>query len=155
MHRRGAWTSRLGLCLWRGVFSSVACAALRAGRVLRQIVIARINSQVAGLPAFDRAVERQAYPYATLGPSYWTDESAECIEAREITLQIDVWHSKTNKGVCEDLSDDVAAALNGYADDVALTMHPITISMVRVVDDPDGMSVHGIVMIRAMVESDG
>ena len=28
--------------------------------------------------------------YATLGPSYWSDTSVQCIEAREVTLQIDV-----------------------------------------------------------------
>ena len=60
---------------------------MRAGRVLRQIVIARIADQVPALTAVvDRATEGMAYPYATLGASYWTDDSVECIEAREITL---------------------------------------------------------------------
>ena len=130
---------------------------MKAGRVLRQIVRARIMAQVPALAGkvFDRATEGLAYPYATLGPSYWSDTSVQCIEAREITLQIDIWHNQSNKGVLEDLTDDVAAALSVWADQVALTMHPLEIDMVRVTDDPDGVSVHGIVIVRAMVESDG
>lgn len=129
---------------------------MRAGRVLRQIVRARIMAQVPALAGkvFDRATEGLAYPYVTLGPSYWSDTSVQCIEAREITLQIDIWHSQSNKGVLEDLTDDVAAALNGWSDEVALTMHPMRVSLVRVMDDPDGVSVHGVVQIEAMVEDD-
>ena len=129
---------------------------MRAGRTLRQIVRARILDQVPGLNGvYDRATESSVYPYATLGASYWTDGSVECIEAREITLQIDLWHSQSNKGVAEDLTDDIATALRGWADTDALTMHPLEIESVRVNDDPDGVSVHGIVIVRAMVEGDG
>lgn len=127
---------------------------MKAGRVLRQIVRARIMAQVPALAGkvFDRATEGLAYPYATLGPSYWSDTSVQCIEAREVTLQIDIWHSQSNKGVLEDLTDDVAAALNGWADTSVLTMHPLSVTMVRVMDDPDGKSLHGVVQVEAMVE---
>ena len=129
---------------------------MRAGRTLRQIARARIIDQVTELTGvYDRATESAVYPYATMGPSYWNDQSVECIEAREITLQIDLWHSQSNKGVAEDLTDDIATALRGWADEAALTMHPLEIDTVRLTDDPDGVSVHGIVVVRAMVESDG
>ncbi len=130
---------------------------MKAGRVLRQIVRARIMAQLPALAGkvFDRATEGLAYPYATLGSSYWSDTSVQCIEAREITLQIDIWHNQSNKGVLEDLTDDVAAALNGWADTSALTMHPLSVSLVRIMDDPNGVSVHGVVQVEAMVEDDG
>ena len=128
---------------------------MRAGRVLRQIVRARILDQVPGLTGvYDRATESAVYPYATFGVSYWTDDSVECIEAREITLQIDLWHSQSNKGVCEDLVDDVATALRGWADTDALTMHPLEIATARIMDDPDGKTVHAVIMVEAMVEGD-
>ena len=128
---------------------------MRAGRLLRQIVRARIMAQVPALSGkvFDRATEGLSYPYATLGPSYWSDTSVQCIEAREVTLQIDIWHSQSNKGVAEDLTDDIATALRGWADTDALTMHPLRVSLVRVMDDPDGQSVHGVVQVEAMVEA--
>lgn len=128
---------------------------MKAGRTLRQIVSDRIIDQVPDLGGrlYDRATKTAVHPYATLGPSYWSDTSVQCIEAREITVQIDIWHNQSNKGVLEDLTDDVAAALSGWADEAALTMHPLEIDTVRVTDDPDGVSVHGIVIVRAMVES--
>lgn len=128
---------------------------MRAGRILRQVVRARILDQVPGLTdVYDRATKSAVYPYATLGVSYWTDDSVECIEAREVTLQIDVWHSQLSKGAAEDLTDDIATALRGWADEAALTMHPLRVSLVRVMDDPDGVSVHGVVQVEAMVEAD-
>ena len=128
---------------------------MRAGRVLRQIIIARIADQVPSLTAVvDRATEGTAYPYATLGASYWTDDSVECIVARDYSLQIDIWHNHTSKGATEDIVDDVAAALDGFADTLRLTMHPIRVRQAFTLDDPDGMTKHGIVRIEAMVERD-
>lgn len=129
---------------------------MRAGRILRQIVRARIIEQVPALTnVYDRATQSAVYPYATLGASDWSDESVECIEARRITVQIDLWHSASNKGVLEDLTDDVTTALNGWSDTDALTMHPLRIVIVRVMDDPDGVSVHAAIQVEAMVEGDG
>lgn len=128
---------------------------MRAGRILRQIVIARLRDQIPGVPVVDKPTQKTPLPYIVLGPSYWVSADAECIEAREVTLQIDAYDEATNKGRLEDLTDDIATALRGWSDEVALTMHPLEIEAVRVTDDPDGASVHGMVTVRAMVERDG
>lgn len=128
---------------------------MRAGRILRQIVIARLRDQIPGVPVVDKPTQKTPMPYIVLGPSYWVSADAECIEAREVTLQIDAYDEATNKGRLEDLTDDIATALRGWSDEVALTMHPLEIEAVRVTDDPDGVSVHGMVTVRAMVERDG
>lgn len=130
---------------------------MRAGRILRKIVMDRIIAQVPALGGrvYDRATEGTNYPFVSMGPSDWVDESVECIKARSISLQIDVWGSRSNKGALEDLTDDVATALDGFADEDRLTMHPIRIVSVQVMDDPDGMTVHGIVRIEVDVESNG
>lgn len=126
---------------------------MRAGRKLRQIVRQRIISEVPALNGvFDRATEGNATPYASLGPTFWTDASAECITGRSVTLQIDLWDTSSSKGALEDLTDDVATALDGWADTDALTMHPLRVTLVRVLDDPDGISVHGIVQVEAEME---
>lgn len=135
---------------------------MRAGRILRRLIMDRIIDQV---PAFegrvyDKAVEDTPVPYVTMGASYGIDDDAECIEARLITVQVDIWDSArdetgdVDKGVCEDLTDDVAAALKGWADTDALTMHPLRVTLVRVMDDPDGVSVHGVVQVEADIEDD-
>ncbi|MBU0368023.1 DUF3168 domain-containing protein [Acinetobacter baumannii] len=125
---------------------------MRAGRALRRIIMNRIIDEVPGLDGkvYDRAAEDTAYPYVTLGPSYWVDDSAECIQARSQTVQVDVWHSGAAKGALEDLVDDVSAALDGWAVD-ELTMHPLQVTLARIMDDPSG-ALHGVVQIEAMVE---
>ena len=127
---------------------------MRAGRLLRQVVIARLRDQIPGVPVVDKPTEKTPMPYNVLGPSYWISADAECIEARDVTLQVDAYDSASSKGKLEDLVDDVATALRGWADQVALTMHPLRVSLVRVMDDPSG-AVHGVVQVEAMVESDG
>ena len=130
---------------------------MRAGRILRKIVMDRIIAQVPALGGrvYDKATEGTAYPFASMGPSDWVDESVECIKARSVSLQIDVWGSRSNKGALEDLTDDVATALEGFADEDRLTMHPIRVVSVQVMDDPDGSTVHGVVRIEVDVESNG
>ena len=125
---------------------------MRAGRALRRIIMDRLIEQVPALVGrvYDRAAEDTAYPYVTLGPSYWVDDSAECIQARSQTVQVDVWHSGAAKGALEDLVDDVSAALNGWDVD-ELTMHPLQVMLARIMDDPSG-ALHGVVQIEAMVE---
>ena len=78
---------------------------MRAGRALRRIIMDRIIDVVPDLDGkvYDRAAEDTAYPYVTLGPSFWVDDSAECIQARSQTVQVDVWHSGAAKGVLEDV----------------------------------------------------
>lgn len=126
---------------------------MRAGRALRRIIMDRLIEQVPEVAGrvYDRAIEATLMPYITLGASFWTDDSAECIQARSQTVQIDIWHD-SNKGVVEDLADDVTAALDGWADQGALTMHPLRVTLVRVMDDPDPGIVHGVVQIEAEVE---
>lgn len=128
---------------------------MRAGRALRQIIIARIKDQVPDLGGrvYDKAVEGTATPYVTMGPSYWVDESVECITSRAQTVQIDIWDTQSNKGQMEDYVDDVTTALVGYADQDLLTMHPMTIAITpQIEDDPDGVHVHGIVRVEAMID---
>lgn len=126
---------------------------MRAGRTLRRIVMDRIIAQVPELGGrvYDRATEGTGFPCCTLGPSYWTDASVECVRAREMTLQIDIWHSQANKGVVEDLVDDVCGALAGWTDPDRITMRPLIISLVRVMDEA-GDRVHGVVQIEAVME---
>ena len=127
---------------------------MRAGRQLRKIVMDRIIAQVPALGGrvYDRATETASHPYVTIGPSYWNDASVQCVKARLQTLQIDVWHSQSNKGALEDIADDIAAALDGFADTARLTMPPLRVSLVRIMDDPSGDQ-HGVIQVEAKLEA--
>lgn len=126
---------------------------MRVGRALRRLVIARIENQVADLGGrvFDQATVEIDYPYCTLGPSDWTKLDADCIDGKSWSLQVDIWHSKASKGALEDLVDDVSEALEDLEDN-DLAMHPISIRLARVMDDPSG-DLHGVIQIEAMVDA--
>lgn len=129
---------------------------MKAGRALRRAVLNRLIAEVPDLGGrvYDRATETDGYPYVTLGPSYWTDDDADCIEGGKYALQVDVWCSGgagSGKGNAEDMVGDVKTALKGWMDQDAVTAHPAEIVLVRVMDDPSGC-VHGIVQIEIEVE---
>ncbi|SMO78890.1 DUF3168 domain-containing protein [Paracoccus laeviglucosivorans] len=130
---------------------------MKAGRILRRIIQNRIIAQVPELNAqvYDKTSKDDPYPNATMGPSYWSPDDADCIEGKLWTGQIDLWDNASNKGALEDLADDVAAALRGFADTADVAMHPFEVTLVRVMDDPDGVSVHGVVQVETRVETDG
>lgn len=137
---------------------------MRAGRAFRKAVLDRLIAEIPAIDgrAYDRATETDAYPFVTLGPSYWVNSSVECVTARNVTLQVDIWcssgagdpttgHPATGKGNAEDVVDDVTAALDGWTVGDALAASPLRVTLVRVMDDPSGC-VHGVVQVTAMVE---
>lgn len=125
---------------------------MSAGETLRQMIIARLDDQVTefGGRVYDRALDSTPYPYATLGASYWSPASSECIRVRVRTVQIDIW-TDSDKGICETLTDAVSDALDGWDDTARLKMPPLHVSLARVMDDPKG-AFHGIVQVEARVE---
>lgn len=122
---------------------------------LIQAIRARLIVEVPALGGrvFDRATEGDETPYAAFDTFYAVAADAECIEAEDWTIQIGIYHSMTSKAEVGKIVGQVKAALHGWADTDALTMHPMRVTLVRVMDDPDGVSVHGVVQIEALVES--
>ena len=122
---------------------------------LQRVIVARLKAAVpsAAGRVYDNPPETAAMPYISIGPSYWNDDSAECIRARLETVQVDIWASnRPDKRAAKDATDEVAAALDGWQDTDALAMHPLRVSLVRVMDDPSPGVVHGVVQVEAMVE---
>ena len=122
---------------------------------LQRLIVARLRAAVPSVAGrvYDNPAETATMPYVSIGPSYWSDDSSECIRARSETVQIDVWaSSRPSKATAKDATDEVAAALDGWADTGALTMHPLRVALVRVMDDPAPGVVHGVVQAEAMVE---
>ena len=123
---------------------------------LQRVIVARLKSAVPAVSGrvYDGPSETAQMPYISIGPSYFTDASAECIPARDETLQIDVWgSSKPNRAAVKDAVDQVYDALHGWQDTAALTMHPLRVSLVRVMDDAQQGIIHGVVQVEAMIET--
>lgn len=123
-------------------------------RRLGQIILARIVAEVPELGGrvFDKAAENTVLPYVTLGAIYGVEDDAECIEADEWVVQIDLWDRASNKLKAADLAQKVRRALKGWSDTSEVTMHPLMVEPPRIMDDPDGVTVHAVLMVEASVE---
>lgn len=120
-------------------------AALKADASLVGLVDGRIYDRVPPVPTF---------PYITFGPEDWVTADAECISAEEGTVQIDVW--SRNMGVIE--AKRIIGAVRGAVHEAELVMDEpyvavvCRVGMTRVLDDPDGLTTHGVVRIDMIVE---
>lgn len=125
-------------------------------RRLAQIIMNRVAAQVPDLGGRvqERATEGLAYPYCTLGAMYGVEADVECVEADDWTVQLDIWGERPawNKASMAGLAQKVRAALKGWSDTTEVTMHPLSVQVPRVMDDPDGVTVHAVVLVEAMVE---
>ena len=122
---------------------------------LQRVIVARLKAAVPAVAGrvYDGPREDAQMPYISIGASYWSDDSAECITARRETVQVDIWASvRPDMSMCKDVTDAATVALDGWADTDALTMSGLTVALARVVRDPDGTTAHGIVQVEAMVE---
>lgn len=123
---------------------------------LQRMIVARLKDAVPSVEGrvYDGPGENAVMPFASIGPSYFVSNDAECIRGRSETLQIDVWgDSKPNRAALKNAVDEVVEALDGYADTDALTMHPLRVGLVRIMDDPQAGVVHGVVQVEAEVEA--
>lgn len=121
---------------------------------LQRLVVARLKAAVPSVAGrvYDGPAEDAVMPYVSIGPSYWSDDDAECIEGRSEVIQIDIWASnRPNKGAAKDATDEVAAALKDWSSD-AIAMHPLRVALARVMDDPAPGVVHGVVQVEALIE---
>ena len=125
---------------------------------LQRVIVARLKAAVPAVAGrvYDGPREDAQMPYISIGASYWTDDSAECIRARVETVQVDVWASnRPDKSACKVALDEAARAIDGWSNEAVLTAHPLRVFSAQVRDDPDGMTVHGFFLVDAMVEEDG
>lgn len=94
---------------------------------------------------------RQAY--VSRGPTYGTDDGAECIDGQEITLQVDAWSKVNNTSSVSDGVERIRRALHErelQLGDNALVQ--IRVELWRIVDDPDPLISHGIIQVVAIIE---
>ena len=103
---------------------------------------------------FDRRPQDGDYPCLTFGPSDTVRDDLNCIDLETVSLQIDVWTRDGGRlHLCRTLTDTVAAALHHA--DLALETHALAlleVALVRVMQDPDGLTAHGVVTIEAEIE---
>jgi Protein of unknown function (DUF3168) len=115
--------------------------------------VAGVNALV-GARVYDHPSKDVLYPYISFGASDYQPEDFDCIAARTETQQIDVWSRKQDgKRECKTIVDAVKSALHGYvAEPVAGALVDMRVTLVRVMDDPDGITSHGVIQVEMLVE---
>lgn len=103
---------------------------------------------------WDNPPSKPEFPYISLGATDTVRDDADCIRSRDETIQIDVWvREGGRKWPCKQIIDAVLDALidlEGELEKGALVS--LNIGVVRVLDDPDGITVHGVVQVTALIE---
>jgi hypothetical protein len=107
-----------------------------------------------GSRVYDRALPNAAFPFISFGPTSFLLVQDDCLGGRTETMQIDIWSdSKAGKRQCKDIVDLVVDALNGIEAELAtVTVADLRVTLVQVMDDPDGITSHGVVQIEALID---
>ncbi|APZ53139.1 DUF3168 domain-containing protein [Salipiger abyssi] len=104
---------------------------------------------------FDGRPADAAFPNITFGPAQSIYDEVDCIDGEEHFFQIDVWDRSQGRVInAKRIADAVKAALHGA--DLSLTdpyaLAVIEVTQMRVMQDPDGVTAHGVLSVRALVE---
>ena len=106
---------------------------------------------------YDGARADVVFPYIEFGPGDTVDDSAECVDVAEETLQLDIWTQLHGRLVqARRISGAVRKslkALSGPMPDPYAFAGVINVGS-RVFDDPDGISAHGVVTLTARIEGE-
>ena len=106
---------------------------------------------------YDGARPDVVFPFIEFGPGDTVDASAECIEAGEETLQLDIWSQLHGRLVeARQIAGAVRKSLkslSGPMPDPYAFGGVIDIDL-RVFADPDGISAHGVVTLTALIEGE-
>lgn len=132
---------------------------LKKALIDRLKATAAVTALVPAIRIYDRPPDgTKTSPYISFGPSDATTDDAECIDAQEVTFQIDIWSWGAGEAFGSAEVTKIAGAVRTalheaeFALDVnalATLTHRIT----RYQRESDGATNRAIVSITAMVES--
>ena len=120
------------------------------------VAVLKADPEVSALTAgrvYDRVPADARYPYISFGPEQDIPEGADCIDASEIILQIDVWSDDPGFREARRVAKAVRRALSDET--VSLTDNALVYFEYdgrRVLRDPDGNTSHVVLTFRAGVE---
>ncbi len=129
-----------------------------AGHEIQVAIVTALkaDSDVAAMTGgrvYDRVPANAEYPYISFGPEQDIPEDADCIEASEIILQIDVWSQDPGFREARRVGKAVKRALT--EDAITLADNALVYFEYdgrRVLRDPDGNTSHVVLTFRAGVE---
>ncbi len=109
-----------------------------------------------GAAIYDGAPARRVFPSIELGVTTFRPLHLSCTTMREERIQVDVWSRKQGRlAPAKMVTDAVYAVLDAgeltIADPYALASSEVVLA--RVIDDPDGITAHGVILFEAEIET--
>lgn len=119
-------------------------AALKANGALPPEVGGRV---------YDPVPANAKMPYVSIGPIQVLPDKADCIDGAELSIQIDVWSTRTDGQEAKVIAKAVVAKLDDKPlavddHDAIVFEHEVT----RHLTDPDGQTKHSAITFRALVQ---
>ena len=124
---------------------------------LQSAVIAALKSYapltaIVGQRIYDAVPTNATFPYVSLGPTDELPADAECINATDITFQIDGWSRATGAPEVIKIAWEIRQALR---QPMTLTDNAFVLlehQSTRRLRDPDGLTNHAVVSLTATIE---
>lgn len=97
-------------------------------------------------------------PYVSMGPSDAVTDDAECIDAQEVTMQIDCWSRGSNEAFSSKQVRQIAGAIRASLHDEEFTIGENALATIRhritrYQRESDGVTNRAIITITAIVET--
>jgi hypothetical protein len=111
-------------------------------------------SALIGDGIYDIPPPTASFPYASFGPVDWSEADAEELASREVALQLDVWSiAADGKREVYEILDAIKASLHLYSCDLGDNgLVEMRVTGGQVMNDPDGITLHGVLTVIALVE---
>ena len=91
--------------------------------------------------------------YISFGPEFVVYEDAECLDLREVNMQIDVWSRQVGRVHCKRIVAEARRVLLAVPE---LTENALVLAeapLTRITQDPDGLTTRGLIQLRYEVEA--
>ena len=125
---------------------------------LQRLVFERLKAAPAvaaliGSRAYDKVPENVVFPFISFGAHDFVPDDADCIFSGEHTFILDIWSRKAGRVEAKQIVDEVRRAFRGYYADMGdYGLVQMDIDFADVIMDGDGLTAHGRIQIRALIE---
>lgn len=120
-------------------------AALKAYAPLTSIVGSRV---------YDNVPNGAQKPYVSIGPTQFLPASGECIDGGDVVIQLDGWSEGPTSVEAKQIGAAIIARLRNFAEALedGARLVDFQIEQARYLREPDGVTQHAVVIVRAAAE---
>lgn len=124
------------------------------GAIVQRLRTDAALTALVGGRVYDDVPDGAEHPYISLGPEDWRPTGVDCIPGEDGVIQIDIWSDAPGRVECKEITDRVAALLDGaeFALAAPFALVSAQVLMKRYLQDPQSLTRHGVVQLEVMIE---